>query len=462
MKSERGGMVLEKIHFFHTNDLHSHFGYWPRMQSFIKKQRELYAMQNEPSFLFDIGDHMDRSNIYTEATLGIGNVEMLNAAQYDVVTMGNNEGITLSFEELQALYENAKFDVIVANLQTLNGQNPKWLKPYTMLTTKFGTKIAVIGATAQFDAFYHALNWEVTEPRTKLIEQAIRLREEADIVVCLSHLGITEDELLAKECPVIDVIFGSHTHHIFPEGKLVNGVLLTGGGKFGQFTGHLTIDYNHELKQIVKKQDTLYENALLPEVEGETAWLNARHEEGKSLLNQPLFKLTKTYHKEWFHKSQLSNLFAETLLEYTQADCALFNAGILVENMKKGSISAYDIHKILPHPINICVIHLTGSELKEVYLQSKNEEWPLLELKGLGFRGVIFGKLLTYGFQMNRNRALFINGKMADLEKTYTLATLDLFTFGYFFPNFKYAKKDYYLPSFLRDILRESCKRKFK
>ncbi len=43
---------------------------------------------------------MDRSNIYTEATLGKGNVELLNEAQYDVVTIGNNEGITLSFEDL--------------------------------------------------------------------------------------------------------------------------------------------------------------------------------------------------------------------------------------------------------------------------------------------------------------------------------------------------------------------------
>ncbi|MEK4230478.1 bifunctional metallophosphatase/5'-nucleotidase [Solibacillus sp. FSL H8-0538] len=454
--------MRERIHFFHTNDLHSHFGFWPRMQSFIKAQRKVYATRNEPSFLFDIGDHMDRSNIYTEATLGRGNVEILNAAQYDVVTIGNNEGITLSYEELRTLYAEAEFEVVVANLQALDGENPQWLKPYTILTTKFGTKIAVIGATAQFDAFYRALNWEVSEPRAKLIELAISLRDQVDIILCLSHLGITEDELLAKECAAIDVIFGSHTHHILPEGKLVNDVLLTGGGKFGQFIGHLTIEFDHDSKCIVDKLDTLYENALLPEVDGETAWLNTLHEHAKTLLEQPYFTTTKTYFKEWFHRSQLSNLFAHALLDYTQADCAMFNAGIFVEDMNKGDISAYDIHKILPHPINTCVLHLTGSELKEVFLQTKNEEWPLLEIKGLGFRGVIFGKLLTYSFKMNDKRELIVNGQVADPEKIYKLATLDLFTFGYFFPNFKYAKKEYFLPLFLRDIFRESCKMKFK
>ena len=454
--------MIEKIHFYHTNDLHSHFGYWPRMQAFIKAQREVLATRNEPSFLIDLGDHMDRSNIYTEATLGKGNVELLNAAEYDVVTIGNNEGITLSFDELGALYEEAKFEVIVANLQAKTGKNPAWMKPYTMLTTKFGTKIAVIAATAQFVPFYKALNWDVTEPRMALIELAHQLRQQADIVLCMSHLGITEDELLAEECPEIDVIFGSHTHHVFEEGKIVNGVLLTGGGKFGQYTGHLSLDFDHNERRLVRKQDRLVENASLPEVEGETAWLNELHETGKALLNEPLFTATKAYNKEWFHRSQLSDLFAQGLLDFTKADCAMFNAGIFVEKMKKGNISAYDIHKILPHPINSCVVYLTGNELKEVYLQSKNEEWPRLELKGLGFRGVIFGKVLTYGLKMNRQRELLINGQVVDPDKIYTLATLDLFTFGYFFPNFKYAKKQYFLPAFLRDIFRESCEANLK
>ncbi|CAM5339240.1 hypothetical protein LSPH24S_03267 [Lysinibacillus sphaericus] len=44
-----------------------------------------------------------------------------------------------------------------------------------------------------------------------------------------------------------------------------------------------------------------------------------------------------------------------------------------------------------------------------------------MELKGLGFRGVVFGKMLTYGFAMNEERQLLINGKIADNERTYKL-----------------------------------------
>lgn len=453
--------MKETIHIFHTNDVHSHFSYWYRSQAFIKAQRQLLAVQGESSLLIDLGDHMDRSNIYTEATLGRGNVDMLNEAEYDVVTLGNNEGVTLSFDELEKLYEHAQFDVIVGNLQAIDGDNPTWMKPYTIVMTKHGTKIGLIAATAQFDMFYEELGWHVVEPRLNLVETAYRLREEVDILLCLSHLGITEDRLLAEECPILDVIFGSHTHHILPEGELVNGVLLTGGGKFGQYTGQLTLQLDHETQQLVK-HDRLIENALLPEVEQEMERLHALHERAKQQLQEPLFRLTKTYHKEWFHRSQLSDLFAEALFDYTKADCAMFNAGIFVEPLPKGYVSAYAIHKVLPHPINLCVIECTGRELKEIYRQSQNEEWPRLELKGLGFRGVIFGKMLHYGLTMNKKRELLINGARVEPARTYKLATLDVFTFGYFFPNFKYAKKHYLLPAFLRDMLREFCKKKFE
>lgn len=453
--------LLETIHFYHTNDIHSHFEYWLRSQYFIRNERLSFAKKGEPSFLFDLGDHLDRSNIYTEATLGLGNVRLLNEAGYDVVTIGNNEGITLAFEELFHLYDEANFEVVVANLKAESGENPKWLKPYTILRTKHGTKIGVIGATAFYELFYKELHWDITEPRKEILSLAKKLRKEVDILLCLSHLGITEDELLAQECPELDVIFGAHTHHFLEEGKMVNGVLLTGCGKFGAYTGHLKIQFDHKNREIVCKEEFVIDNALLPEIEGEVEFLEQLSKTGKELMGETLFQTTKSYNKEWFHHSQISRLFAKAILEHTGADCAMFNAGIFLDGLKKGNITRYDIHRILPHPINLCVVELTGRQLKEVYLQAKNEEWSQLELKGLGFRGLIFGKILTYDFSVNKNRELVVRGEVCDLNKTYQLVTLDLFTFGYFFPNFKYAKKKYYLPYFLRDVFIEYCKRHF-
>ncbi|MET4561466.1 bifunctional metallophosphatase/5'-nucleotidase [Lysinibacillus parviboronicapiens] len=454
--------MLEKIHIFHTNDLHSHFKYWPRMQSYVKEKRAQFAAIGETSYLFDVGDHLDRSNIYTEATIGQGNIQLLNEAGYDVVTIGNNEGITLSHDELYHLYDEATFDVVVANVHASLGDNPTWMKPYVVLTTTHGTKIAVIAATAMFEIYYKELNWQMDEARSTLIRLTLQLRKEADIVVCLSHLGITEDELLAEECPDIDVIFGSHTHHVFPNGKLVNGVLLTGGGKYGQFTGYLVVEYDKKTRKIVEKKDTLIHNKDLPEVENEQEILFSFEEKATRLLDKPIFKTEKSYNKEWFHYSQLSHLFAQAILEKSGADGALFNAGIFLDSLPKGIVTALDLHKIFPHPINLCTIELSVSELKEILVQSKNEEWPYIELKGLGFRGVIFGKMLLYGFAMNDDRQILVNGKIADSDRIYKLVTLDMFTFGYFYPSFKYAKKKYILPDFLRNIMLDYGQRFFK
>jgi len=432
------------------------------MQSFVKEMRNSLEKIGETSYLFDVGDHLDRSNIYTEATVGIGNVQLLNDAGYDVVTIGNNEGITLSHEELFHLYDNANFDVVVANVYSTTGKNPAWMKPYVVLTTEAGTKVGVIAATAMFEVYYQELNWQMDEPRSTLLQLAHQLRKEVDIIVCLSHLGITEDELLAEECPEIDVIFGSHTHHVLPTGKLINGVLLTGGGKFGQYTGHLVIEYDKKMRKIVEKKDTLIHNKDLPIVQNEQERVQFFEDEGNRILNTPVFTTTKSYNKEWFHYSQLSDLFAQAILEKSGADCALFNAGIFLDGLPKGTVTALDLHRIFPHPINLCIIELSVAEMKEIYMQSKNEEWPYIELKGLGFRGVIFGKMLTYGFSMNENRQLLINGKLADQDHIYKLVTLDLFTFGYFYPSFKYAKKQYILPEFLRNIMIDYGQRFFK
>ncbi|MGE7929321.1 bifunctional metallophosphatase/5'-nucleotidase [Lysinibacillus xylanilyticus] len=454
--------MLEKIHIFHTNDLHSHFKYWPRMQSYMREIRTKLATMGETSYLFDVGDHLDRSNIYTEATVGKGNVKLLNEAGYDVATIGNNEGITLSHKELYHLYDEAAFDVVVANVNASQGPNPAWMKPYVVLTTAYGTKVAVIAATAMFEIYYKELDWEIDEARSTLIRLTLQLRKEVDIIVCLSHLGITEDELLAEECPEIDVIFGSHTHHVLPNGKLINGVLLTGGGKFGQYTGHLVLEYDTKSRGIVEKKDTLIHNKDLPTIKNEHEIVQSLEKEGKRLLDIPVFTTEKSYNKEWFHYSQLSDLFARAILEKSGADCALFNAGIFLDGLPKGTVTALDLHRIFPHPINLCTIDLSVAEMKEIFQQSKNEEWPYIELKGLGFRGVIFGKMLTYGFSMNEDRQLLINGKLADNDRIYKLVTLDLFTFGYFYPSFKYAKKKYILPEFLRNIMIDYGQRFFK
>ena len=53
-----------------------------------------------------------------------------------------------------------------------------------------------------------------------------------------------------------------------------------------------------------------------------------------------------------FGASPLSSFFGRALIAYTNADCALFNAGIFLGSLDKGWVTKGDLHALLPHPIN--------------------------------------------------------------------------------------------------------------
>src|SRR5699024_8016380 len=99
-QSYRGYQI--EIKLFHTNDVHSHLYNYLKIMSFLKNKKRQHG---DNMIYVDLGDHVDRSHPYTEATLGKGNIELLNEAGCEVATIGNNEGITLQKEDLETLYD---------------------------------------------------------------------------------------------------------------------------------------------------------------------------------------------------------------------------------------------------------------------------------------------------------------------------------------------------------------------
>ncbi|WP_409302524.1 bifunctional metallophosphatase/5'-nucleotidase [Peribacillus sp. SCS-155] len=457
----------ETIHFYHTNDVHSHFDKWPRIVDFVNERKNLHSETGEETLILDIGDHMDRWHPFTEGTHGKGNVMLLNDAGYDYVTIGNNEGITLPHESLDELYEGAQFKVLVANLFNLDGKRPGWALPYAIHTTRKGTRIGMVGVTAFFEAFYSKLDWQISDPFQELAIQLEKIKSQTDVIVILSHLGIHDDERMAKDFPEIDVILGSHTHHILHHGKLVNNGLLCCAGKFGMFLGHveLTIDDN---RSVIAKTASLYDTNEIDENASDPEWLEKIIQNGKEALNEICVDLPRPISSDWFERSELPEIMCKAVREWCDADCALLNAGLALDSLPKGLVTKGDIHRILPHPINPCTVLLSGSELKETLLESRNPEWPHLQLNGFGFRGKVLGTMVYDGieFVCNENDqviSILINGLPLQREQIYKLALPDMFTFGHFFPNIHRSKtKEYHMPEFLRDVMAWKLKNMFQ
>ncbi|MGG3624801.1 bifunctional UDP-sugar hydrolase/5'-nucleotidase [Bacillus gobiensis] len=456
--------MRETLHLFHTNDLHSHFENWPKIAQYIETKRNELQKKNEESLVFDIGDHVDRFQMISEATFGKANIELLNDICCDGATIGNNEGITLPHEKLDTLYSDAKFPIVLSNLYDFNGKRPDWLKPYYIKTLKNNMKLAILGVTVSYYDVYEVLNWKVTDPFESISEVINEVREQADIIVLLSHLGISDDILAAKRFPEIDVILGSHTHHLLENGQYENGVLLGCAEKYGHFVGHIELQLDSETKTIhgkkasVQKVEDLTESSIRAK-----DFLQKEEKKASEILNQEVATISSTLEVNWFYSSSLPKLLAEALKEWCGTEIGMVNSGVILQSLEKGPVTRKDLHSICPHPINPIKVFLEGDELKEIILHAATDQMEQFQIKGLGFRGEVMGKMMYSGIELETERlqdglvhvkSILINQEPLVPDRVYSVGTIDMFTLGSFFPSIRNASnKIYFMPEFLRDLL---------
>lgn len=432
-----------EIKLFHTNDVHSHLYNYLKIMSFLKNKKRQYG---DSMIYVDLGDHVDRSHPYTEATLGKGNIELLNEAGCDVATIGNNEGITLQKEDLERLYDDADFDVICANLREVGSTDP-YFKPYVIKEIE-GIKFGFIAATVEFTPFYKALGWEVSEAFDWVLHAIRDINTEVDCMVMMSHLGRYDDESLAMMFPEIDVILSSHTHHYLPEGAWVGDTLLAAAGRFGDFTGEVSL--NFEGTELTGKNAKLYETDMLSSVD------DNYYDIGRDMLQTVVEEDAKPIGRRLYSASEFVTRLAAMVQAFTDSDAGLVHTGLVVKAFEGGKLTDYDLHKVLPHAINAVQIELTGRELKEVFNQAAKHEFKDEIIRGLGFRGDIFGCFVPHNIgYIQSEREYYIGTELIDDRKTYTLGTLDMYTFGRIFPQFRYSRKTYLMPEFLRDIYKK-------
>lgn len=109
------------------------------------------------------------------------------------------------------------------------------------------------------------------------------LRGQYDYLILLSHLGITMDKYLANEFKELNLIIGSHTHHLLENGLVVNQSMLAAAGKWGRYIGdiRLEFDVNH---QLVQQQVNTVKTADLQTLPGDAKEIAGYVERGEALL----------------------------------------------------------------------------------------------------------------------------------------------------------------------------------
>lgn len=453
------------LHLLHTNDIHSRFERMAQVAGCLQEKRQLWESRGEYVLTLDIGDHTDRMRMKTEATWGQANIKVMNQSGYQYVTIGNNEGITFPKEILDGLYDQAEFTVILSNLWDLKlNQIPKWAVPYAIHTCN-DLRIALLGVTVPYASFYEQLGWISKDPFPILKEQVELLRSQVDVIVVLSHLGYNIDKQMAEQIDGIDVILGAHTHRLLLEGERVNQTWLAQVGMLGEYVGHvcLTIEKDQDGCTLTGFVEALAVEECSPDPLV-TQIIEAEKASADQILSEEITRLPHELVIDWEHETAFGSFLAASIRQWTNAEIGLANSGLLLQSLPQGSITRRDLLECLPHPINPCLIKISGRELLQVLETALLPEIIQKQIRGFGFRGKVMGWMGIDNVRVyyrNQTKPVIerieVAGEELEPERSYSVGTVDMYVFNRLFPQISETKDPaFFLPEVLREILAET------
>lgn len=286
----------QQVDILFTHDIHSHLnaftslvegqetdtGGFARTNTLIKEQRA----KNPDTLVIDGGDFSMGTLIQTVFESQAAELRLLGYMGCDATTFGNHEydfrskglanmltSATDSGDPLPALVVcNVDWDAMESAGLTEGQQRLKDafacadVRDYTIVQ-KGDVRIAVIGVFGK-DALACAPTCELKfkDPieAVKATVAQIKATEDVDMLVCVSHSGTwedpkkSEDELLAKAVPELDLILSGHTHTEIRQPICHGSTYVVSCGEYGRNLGSIS------LRQKADGRWELADYALLP------------------------------------------------------------------------------------------------------------------------------------------------------------------------------------------------------
>lgn len=435
-----------KIRILHTNDIHSRF------EEFAKVVSKIRELKTENMVVLDAGDFNDFSRMELQGTKGRIGCSLLNLGGYDAIAIGNNEGFS-GVENIETMTEANLIPFLSCNLYKNTSTAIKGVKRSVILT-KAGVRILIIGVTPRFNEFFQLENMYATDPYEEIIKELQLSEGTYDICILLSHLGIKEDLKIAERLPEA-IIIGGHSHTLMEEATKVNNVIIHQSGQYGEHLGVLDIE-------LVDKKITSFsaENINVKDISPDEAVIKEiliQKEIASDKLSVPLYRIHKDVWHDVVEENPLTNLIADGLRASIPCDIAIINSGITCGGVKKGNISKKKLLELSPSPLNPTYVEIRGSEIKKALKQSLQAEHCLQEGRGAGFRGRYLGRLHVSGAKIEHDdkeiiKVLLENGEMED-DRVYRVSTSDYLQRGTGYPSLASDINIKYNREYIRDTI---------
>ncbi|MBO7191965.1 MAG: metallophosphoesterase [Bacteroidales bacterium] len=249
----------QNLTILHLNDSHSHvdpqrageykgLGGVIEQAAYIDSVRQADGAKNV--LLLHGGDIGQGTSYFTEME---GNIEidLLNAAKYDVMTLGNHEFDNGSVELARRL-NNLDADVVCANYDFTGTPLENLVKPY-VIVKRAGLKIGIIGLLTDISKSVEkkligGLKYQDPVPVVNEYAAYLKKEKKCDLVICLSHLGYDLDQEVAAQVKNVDVIVGGHSHTQLDQMKKVKDldgkeVVIVQDWCWGMSVGNLKVTY---------------------------------------------------------------------------------------------------------------------------------------------------------------------------------------------------------------------------
>ncbi len=273
----------DTVVIYHTNDMHASMISDDFNLAHVKSIRE----STPNSLLLDAGD-ATQGQPFSMLTEGKGPFELMNAAGYDAMVLGNHE-FDYDQETLLENVKTANFPILAGNLAFGAGANEelkaalKGGKDY-LVKEVGGRKIVIFGlispeteSLASPDKLKGLEFQDLGTETVRILKQIEENETDVDAIICLAHCGWSTEEQYSSKAIAqasqgkIDVIIDGHTHEdmLADKTQTVNGTLIVSSGSALANLGKLTLTFGDDgLQTVVSERinkDTVAAQGIQPD-----------------------------------------------------------------------------------------------------------------------------------------------------------------------------------------------------
>ena len=460
-----------KTVILHTNDVHGSIELYAK----VAAMKGDYEARGAQVILADAGDY-SQGTVYVSVNKGKDAVTMMNAAGYDVATIGNHE-FDYGYAQLKSNLDSAVFKVVCANV--LQDGNPVF-DAYTKIS-KGGVQVAFVGLetpeaqTKANPALIQGLTFLAGDEMYAAVQTQVDAARTAgaDIVIVLTHLGVDSSSEpntsydLYEKVTGIDFIIDGHSHTVMTKGP--EGEPIQSTGTALNNIGVITID------NATKKIES---NELIPiwhteEVDGKEVPVYDYTKSDATVANDAkdiIDPIDADYDQKFAEsavdlngakapgnrteETNLGDLITDAMMWAIKTKApgvdmnnavAITNGGGIRAAIAKGDITKKDVNTVLPFGNTLAVVYVKGSELLEAlevstyctpkslggFPQFAGMEVELNTACEYDANDTTYPGSTYFGPKsINRITIKTVNGKAFDKDATYAVITNDFLAAG--------------------------------